>query len=76
MGCSSAKCFVVIVVDGFSGCSLESLFVSEMERCTHWQEAGRQGNIQGLDLMNNKWDFCYITVYIKNNLISINVKTL
>lgn len=54
MGCSLAKCFVVIVVDGFSGCSLESLFVSEMERCTHWQEAGRQGNIQGLDLMNNK----------------------
>lgn len=54
MGCSLAKCFVVIVVDGFCGCSLESLFASEMERCTHWQEAGKQGNIQGLDLMNNK----------------------
>ena len=27
-----AKCFVVIVVDVFSVCSLESLFASEMER--------------------------------------------
>lgn len=26
MGCCSAKCFGVIVVDGFGGCSLESLF--------------------------------------------------
>lgn len=32
MGRSSAKCFVVVVVDGFCGCSLERLFASEMEK--------------------------------------------
>lgn len=56
-GRSTAKCFMVVVVvvvdDGFCGCSLERLFASEMERRASGQEVEREGNIQVLNLINN-----------------------
>lgn len=39
MGRSTAKCFIVVVVDHICGCSLERLFASEMERRVDGQEA-------------------------------------
>lgn len=57
-GRSTAKCFMVVVVDGFCGCSLERLFASEMES----KADGQEGNIQVLNLMNNTWGLLYLLI--------------